>query len=1152
MRIDRLDLLRYGKFTDSPVRLPRMDRDFHVIVGPNETGKSTIRSAIVDLLYGIPKNTPQAFLHAMSDMRLAASIDHDGNALEFHRIKGNKQTLRTPSDAVLPDGALSAYLGTTDREFFDQMFGLDHEKLVAGGHSILSAANDIGQILFQSAAGIADLGKVRDALEAEADSLWAKRKSGDRAYYIAAEDLERAVTALKASTVRSKDWSEADGKVTRLEEDLLSARQRHSALKTRKDQLERVRRVSPYLASIREKQGELFNLGPTSDLPPSAGQTLLDAEREVALAEAAHKSHVDRSTEATEKLELVQLDELVLSLSADISALDAQRLQFRAHERDIALRQAEVDGQWKAALEAAAQLGWIVDSEDSLLSKLPSLPVRKSLEKLVRTHGALAQALDGAVQAEAIKSGEVQYARNQFGQLPAAEVPAALQAALTAAQKLGDATATRQARHVAVSKKAEELEMAQLALGIWRADVPRLVAMPLPSASLVESFNGEQLTDDAEVRAISKRIQILQGEIKAKELDIAQYQQSHRAVTRDQVVEARKSRDGLWESFKTDHQALVRDASDYEQLVVNSDGVADAHHDTIQETSELQAKLYQVDRVQLELEEAERHLANLADGGAQRASRWASVMDKCGLQGMRPDAFTAWATARTSSIAADEALRNAERALKEWDEVTAIASTAVAMELVALNQPAASSGSLSAVVLQASTFIQSMNDAHGQRRALQQQIEDGEDALVGLRTTFTNANTRMEEWKMSWAQTVKQAGLAQGTDVAEAEGALTLLERIEGAVMQMRKLRTERIDPMRVDLEKFSDEAKRLVAAIDAGLFARPAADVATELAGRLARATEAKTEATRLEKEVRDADRKAADALAQVDTAQASLRPLMERAGATSNAELLDAISRSDTKRRIQEAITAAEKGLRDGGDGLSQQQLAAEVDDVDQTQLSTEMDNLSAKMDSIIDEQTALSASRQEAASALAKIAGSSEAARAEAQRQEALAKMSDAVERYVKVLAAARLLKWSIEKYREAKQGPMLSLAGAIFAKLTLGSFERLTVDYESEPLTLQGRRPNGEVVGIDGLSEGARDQLYLALRLAALDMHLGQAHALPFIADDLFVNFDDQRAGAGITALGELSKKTQVIFLTHHNHLVPVVREVLGKEVNVVAL
>ena len=41
-------------------------------------------------------------------------------------------------------------------------------------------------------------------------------------------------------------------------------------------------------------------------------------------------------------------------------------------------------------------------------------------------------------------------------------------------------------------------------------------------------------------------------------------------------------------------------------------------------------------------------------------------------------------------------------------------------------------------------------------------------------------------------------------------------------------------------------------------------------------------------------------------------------------------------------------------------------------------------------------------------------------------------------------------------------------------------------------------------------------------------------------------------AGLAALGELSRKTQVVFLTHHEHLIPVVEEVLGKGVNVVRL
>jgi uncharacterized protein YhaN len=101
-------------------------------------------------------------------------------------------------------------------------------------------------------------------------------------------------------------------------------------------------------------------------------------------------------------------------------------------------------------------------------------------------------------------------------------------------------------------------------------------------------------------------------------------------------------------------------------------------------------------------------------------------------------------------------------------------------------------------------------------------------------------------------------------------------------------------------------------------------------------------------------------------------------------------------------------------------------------------------------------------------------------------------------------------------------------------------------------LQGLRPSGELVGIAGMSDGTRDQLYLALRLAALELHVGQATPLPFIADDLFINYDDARSEAGLEALKGLSEQIQIIFLTHHAHLVPSVQRVFGKQTNIVRL
>ena len=49
MRLARLDLTRYGKFTDRPLSFPKNGHDLHLIVAPNEAGKSTVRQAILDL-----------------------------------------------------------------------------------------------------------------------------------------------------------------------------------------------------------------------------------------------------------------------------------------------------------------------------------------------------------------------------------------------------------------------------------------------------------------------------------------------------------------------------------------------------------------------------------------------------------------------------------------------------------------------------------------------------------------------------------------------------------------------------------------------------------------------------------------------------------------------------------------------------------------------------------------------------------------------------------------------------------------------------------------------------------------------------------------------------------------------------------------------
>ena len=156
MRIQRLDLLRYGRFTATHLALPASDSDIHIVFGPNEAGKSTALSAIEDLLFGIPANSRYNFLHDYGSMRVCAVLENGGKTLEVRRRKGNKDTLLTANEVPVTGGtgALAPFLAGADQAFFTRMFSLDHERLRKGGREILDAKDEVGQMLFSAGAGL--------------------------------------------------------------------------------------------------------------------------------------------------------------------------------------------------------------------------------------------------------------------------------------------------------------------------------------------------------------------------------------------------------------------------------------------------------------------------------------------------------------------------------------------------------------------------------------------------------------------------------------------------------------------------------------------------------------------------------------------------------------------------------------------------------------------------------------------------------------------------------------------------------------------------------------------------------------------------------------------------------------------------------------
>ena len=164
---------------------------------------------------------------------------------------------------------------------------------------------------------------------------------------------------------------------------------------------------------------------------------------------------------------------------------------------------------------------------------------------------------------------------------------------------------------------------------------------------------------------------------------------------------------------------------------------------------------------------------------------------------------------------------------------------------------------------------------------------------------------------------------------------------------------------------------------------------------------------------------------------------------------------------------------------------------------------------------------------------------------EKEDAGARIVNLAEEYVEQELAARLMNLAIERYRSRHQDPLLGRAGEYLRELTCGSFSRLAVDFdETNRRVLRGvRGSSGEHVDVAGMSDGARDQLFFALRLAYIEDHCSRIGVCPVILDDVLMAFDNRRAAAALRILAELAKKTQVLLFTHHEHHVELARQTI---------
>ena len=373
---------------------------------------------------------------------------------------------------------------------------------------------------------------------------------------------------------------------------------------------------------------------------------------------------------------------------------------------------------------------------------------------------------------------------------------------------------------------------------------------------------------------------------------------------------------------------------------------------------------------------------------------------------------------------------------------------------------------------------------------------------------------------------------------AESKARLDQLTRLSSALNDLAKLNRE-VDTHGAIAAEFESRAAELANAVQEATNGRELDTVTEMLYVALG---QARKEEASLQQLVNDVQRESGvltQAEASALQAGKQLDELLQQAACASLDDLPNVEVKAARKQLLQQRLVELDEQLvKQNARPIDEVKLESEGFDLDN--LGRQLDDVAAQIEDLEGQVDTAQTARFTAKQNFDAIDGGPAAAEAQQALMSLSARIVKEARSYARIRLAGAVLSRVIQAYRDRHQGPLLQRAAEVFARITLASFSGLTIDYEDDRQVLLGVRPDAARVTVAGMSQGTRDQLFLSLRIAAIEQHIEGRGPMPVIVDDLLVQFDDDRAVATLEVLRELSEKTQVLFFTHHRHLVELAR------------
>jgi uncharacterized protein YhaN len=1207
MKLHELNLIAFGPFSDCCIDLSQGEQALQMIYGPNEAGKSSSLLAINYLLYGFPAQTPVDFKHPYKHLRVGGRLSHsDGRELQIVRRKANQKSLRCASDLEpFEDDVLLPFLGDVDQGLFTTMFGINHERLRRGGQEIAQGSGRIGEMLFAAGAGLVDLQQLQLDLHADSDQLL-KGTGRSGTIHVGIQEYLHKRKAVDEALVSVDAWSRVAEELRMSRQLKVDLDQRQALAQRELQKLQRVKLAIPIIDRLRIRRESLQQLGQVPSLPEDFAQTANQLLMDLRAHELRYQAANSELEKINEQLRSLSLPKELIQAADGIEALRDRVGTIRAAMADRAMVDSKRDSFEREAKQILRELGRSADLSIIESLRLPRDKVVKiqSLGNQLERLGE--RRLVARKQCEKLQS-DVVALQERLKCIPEGADLSRLRASLQWAQQQGDLEAELSS-FVSESERLQVLLSSSLRqLPLFAGELSELTVLVVPSAATIERYERELAAADHQLQSLTQSLKEETEALDKLRARLSELEAVGIIPTLSELTRRRQLRDQGWQLVLQEWKAgpaqpkLVAEfvrhfsAADelslaFQQAMHDADELADALRQDADRVA-TKAKL-ELDLEQLQMRHARRQ-SDMQQAQQERQTlhqRWCQSWQAWGFSPLSPAEMQDWLRQHTAIRLLMQQL--SELDLRRESHQLKISETREHL-LRDMEQKTSIADPIPHSLKELLHLLQEQVDAEQHnfnlRGQLTEQLFRERAELGNCQAECKLIDAAVAEVQAQWSGEMQHLGLEPTALPAQANSRLASLQSLFETYKEAERFHS-RLLHIDQDVAQFAAEVSKLVERLAPELSEVAFETAFQQLYAKLEAARLAASQQADLCQRQQLLTTQKSKLKIDVQQTEIMLDEMMRQAQVDDRRHLVQAAEKSRLRLTLDRQVRELEDEIVDHCAGLSLTAFMTEVENAmgaEQT-IDAQIATCEQKLQAIGEARDAVLGRIRSAEIEEEKFDGSSLAMEQQAECESIATRLETEVQSLSVMRVAAAVLNAAIERHRQKNQGPILGRASQIFQQITLGRFVGLQAEYneKGEPIlagirgdvelaevmstaqlagssaggmhtlplfdqdlavaTLPSAASSGERVTVDGMSDGTCDQLYLSLRIASLESWLKHHEPIPFIVDDILMNFDDARAVATLQVLADLAQQTQVIFFTHHQHLLELAQEHLSEQ------